>query len=221
MGHQTNPYHWLPASHSFHTLTSVQEWIKTHITFALLCLHQMMSFGNHTRGGRRNYWPDEPLSSSQVGLWFIGFIRYKCCIVLLHPFRIKVWNIFTYRGLRVTYRRGLDWIYWHFIHSTLNYRQLQRCSWSTHFTVHRSTHALRFSVFTSPILATDLQQSHCHFKSHMKSSFHSQIPLLPVFCNFQFRRLDSIQLLCSQVHILTGWRLETPLDYYFLNESSL
>jgi hypothetical protein len=38
------------------------------------------------------------------------------------------------------------------------------------------THALGFSVFTSRILATDLSQSHCHFKSHMKSSFHSLIP---------------------------------------------
>jgi hypothetical protein len=28
-------------------------------------------------------------------------------------------------------------------------------------------HTLGFSVFTSRILATDLQQSHCHFKSHI------------------------------------------------------
>jgi hypothetical protein len=35
------------------------------------------------------------------------------------------------------------------------------------------THALGFSVFTSRILATDLSQSHCHFKSYMKSSLHS------------------------------------------------
>jgi hypothetical protein len=39
------------------------------------------------------------------------------------------------------------------------------------------THALGFSVFTSRILATDLWQSHCNFNSHMKSPFHSLIPL--------------------------------------------
>jgi hypothetical protein len=42
------------------------------------------------------------------------------------------------------------------------------------------THALRFSVFTSRILATDLQQSHCHLKSHMKSSSRSVVPFLPL-----------------------------------------
>jgi hypothetical protein len=44
-------------------------------------------------------------------------------------------------------------------------------------------HALGFSVFTSRILATGLSQSHCHFKSHMKSSFHSLIPSLPFLLN--------------------------------------
>jgi hypothetical protein len=40
------------------------------------------------------------------------------------------------------------------------------------------THALGFSVFTSRILATDLLQSHCHFKPRMKS-LHRLIPFLP------------------------------------------
>jgi hypothetical protein len=43
----------------------------------------------------------------------------------------------------------------------------------------------------------------------MKSSSHSPIPFLPLFCNCELRRLDSIQFLCSQAHILAGWRLET------------
>jgi hypothetical protein len=43
----------------------------------------------------------------------------------------------------------------------------------------------------------------------MKSSFNSLIPFLPLFCNCQFRRLDSIQFLCSHAHISAGWRLET------------
>jgi hypothetical protein len=40
-------------------------------------------------------------------------------------------------------------------------------------------HALGFSVFTSRILWTDLWQSHCHFNSHMTTSWHSLIPFLP------------------------------------------
>jgi hypothetical protein len=39
--------------------------------------------------------------------------------------------------------------------------------------------ALGFLVFTSRILATDLSQSHCNFKSHMKSSLHRLISFLP------------------------------------------
>jgi hypothetical protein len=52
-----------------------------------------------------------------------------------------------------------------------------------------------FSVFTSRILATELSQSHYNFNSHMKSSYHSLIPFLLLFCWCQFRRLDSIQYL--------------------------
>jgi hypothetical protein len=51
----------------------------------------------------------------------------------------------------------------------------------------------------------------CHFKSHMKSSLHRLVPFLPLFCNCQFWRLDSL----LQRYILAGWRLETRLDYYF------
>jgi hypothetical protein len=43
----------------------------------------------------------------------------------------------------------------------------------------------------------------------MKYSFHSLIPFLPLFYNCQFRRLDLIQFLRSQAHILAGWRPET------------
>jgi hypothetical protein len=79
------------------------------------------------------------------------------------------------------------------------------------------THALGFSVSTSRILATDLSQYRCNFKSDMKSSFHRLIPLFPLFCNCQFRRLDSVQFLRSQAHILAGWRLETRLSSILLN----
>jgi hypothetical protein len=61
-------------------------------------------------------------------------------------------------GFFVTYKTAFgldDWIYWHLIHTTRGYKQLQRYRYSTHFTVHRYTR-IRFSVFTSRILATGL-----------------------------------------------------------------
>jgi hypothetical protein len=89
-------------------------------------------------------------------------------------------------------------------YTTLDYRQYSSIA-VLHTFQFKVTHAIRFSVFTSRILATDLSQSHCHFKSHMKFSFHSPIPFLPLFCSCQFRRLDSIQF-------LAGWVPETRLD---------
>jgi hypothetical protein len=73
-------------------------------------------------------------------------------------------------------------------------------------------HALGFPVFTSRILTTDLYHFCCHFKLYMKRYFRNLIPFLPLFCICQFRRLDSVQFLCSQAHILAGWRLEIRLD---------
>jgi hypothetical protein len=46
-----------------------------------------------------------------------------------------------------------------------------------------AAHALGFSVFTSRILATDLSQTHCHFESYVKSSWHRLIPFLPFLLN--------------------------------------
>jgi hypothetical protein len=88
-----------------------------------------------------------------------------------------------------------DWIYWHLIHlhsfgTRGNYSAVTVLH-TLQFTV---AHALGFSVFTSRILATDLSQSHCHFKSHIKSSYHSLISFLPLFCNSQ---LNSALLLPS------------------------
>jgi hypothetical protein len=55
-------------------------------------------------------------------------------------------------------------------------------------------HALGFSVCISRILATDLSPSHSNFTSYMKSSFHSLITFLPLYCNCQFRRFDYSRL---------------------------
>jgi hypothetical protein len=71
-----------------------------------------------------------------------------------------------------------------FIHTTRDCKQYSAIA-VLHTLQFAVTHALEFSVFTSRILATDLQQSHCHLKSHMKFSFHSLIPFLPLLCNCQ------------------------------------
>jgi hypothetical protein len=94
--------------------------------------------------------------------------------------------------------------------TTRDYRQYSSVA-ILHALQFTFTHALGFSVFTSRILATDLYPSHCQLKSHMKFSFHSLMPFLPLFCNCEFRRLDSVQFLCSQAHILAGWRLGSRL----------
>jgi hypothetical protein len=88
---------------------------------------------------------------------------------------------------------------------------LSRFPHTLQFTV---THALGFSVSTSRILATDLSQSHCYIKSHMKSFLHPLILFLSLFCNCQFRRLNSIQFFCSKAHVLAGWSLETWLNSF-------
>jgi hypothetical protein len=65
----------------------------------------------------------------------------------------------------VTYKKGFgldDWVY------TGNYSAIADLH-TLQFTV---TYALGFSAFTRRIQATDLQQSHCHFKSHI--NFFSQ-----------------------------------------------
>jgi hypothetical protein len=99
----------------------------------------------------------------------------------------------------VTYKKGLgldDWIYCTlYIHTVWDYR---RYSYSIHYQF-TAAHALGFSVFTSRILATDLSQSHCNFKSHVKTSWHSLIPFLPLFCSCQFRRLDATTLDYSRI----------------------
>jgi hypothetical protein len=90
-----------------------------------------------------------------------------------------------------------------YIHTTRDYRQYSAIT-ILHTLQYTVTHALGFSVFTSHLMATDLSQSHCNFKSHMKSC-HSLVPFLPLFCSCQFRRLDSIQ---SQAHIPAGWHVK-------------
>jgi hypothetical protein len=121
----------------------------------------------------------------------------------------------------VTYKTGFGLDLLHLVHShSLGLQAIQSYHYSTHFQF-TVTHALGFSVFPSRIQVTDLSQSNCNFKSHMKSSFHRLIPFLPLFCSCQFRRLDPIQFFCSQAHILSGWRPETRLFTSLLKRPSL
>jgi hypothetical protein len=55
----------------------------------------------------------------------------------------------------------------------------------------------------------------------MKSLFHSLIPFLPLFCSCQFQRLDSIQFLCSQAHILARLASRNSTLHFRLDYSSI
>jgi hypothetical protein len=96
--------------------------------------------------------------------------------------KYKILYIFSRVGVTYETGFGLDnWIYCAlYIHAVQDYRQYSAIAilHTLQFTV---THALRFSVFTSRVQATDLKQSHCHFKPHMKTSFPSLISFLPLF----------------------------------------
>jgi hypothetical protein len=72
------------------------------------------------------------------------------------------------------------------------------------------THALGFSVFTRRILATDSSQSHYHFNSYIKSSWHSLIPLF-AFLQLPLPKTQPVQFLYSLAQIPAGWRSETRL----------
>jgi hypothetical protein len=103
--------------------------------------------------------------------------------------------------LHVTYKTGFvldDWINWHLIHTTRDYRQFSAIA-DLHNLQFIVTKALGFLVFTSRILATDLSQSHCKLKWHMKSSLHRLIPFLVIILQLAIpkTRLNSIPLVPS------------------------
>jgi hypothetical protein len=121
-------------------------------------------------------------------------------------------------------RQVLDWIGFiaSYTFTTQDYRQYSAIAilHTFEFTV---AHIPGFSVFTSRILATDLSQSHCNFKSHLKSCSYSLIPFLPLFGSYQLNSVPSsspdslesrnstrlLRLLCSAEHSL----ITTFTDY--------
>jgi hypothetical protein len=97
---------------------------------------------------------------------------------------IAVFSDFTIAALRchvtlfslagISYKMGFgsdDWIYCAlYIHTICDYKQYRAIAilHTFQFTV---AHTLGLWAFTSPILVTGLTQSHCNFKSYMKSSW--------------------------------------------------
>jgi hypothetical protein len=108
----------------------------------------------------------------------------------------------------VTYRRVLNWTI-----GFIDNSELQAITvLSLIYTLRSSPLHMHYGSQSSLVVSWQrIYNRHCHFKSHVKSSFHSLIPFLPLFCSCQFRRLDSIQFLCSQAHTTAGWHIETRL----------
>jgi hypothetical protein len=111
----------------------------------------------------------------------------------------------------VTYKTGLgldDCIYCtKYILTFRNYRQHRSVAilHTSQFTV---IHALGFSAFTSRILATDISQPPCNFKSHVKSSCHILITFLP------FLQLLSTALVYSSTLLLLLLLLSKSKSHY-------
>jgi hypothetical protein len=92
-------------------------------------------------------------------------LRVKFVQSVTKFFVTKLWNnpwyspliLSRFRGCYVTNKTGFgldDWIYWHLIYITRDYRQYSAIA-DLHTLQFTVTHALEFSVFTSRILATD------------------------------------------------------------------
>jgi hypothetical protein len=103
--------------------------------------------------------------------------------------------------LGATYKTGFgfdDWIYCTlFNHTFRDYRQYSAIAVLHTFQL-TVANALGISAFTSRILATGSSQSHCNFKSHMKSSWHSLIPFLPFLLNHIQNKENRLK---SEIHV--------------------
>jgi hypothetical protein len=89
----------------------------------------------------------------------------------------------------------------HLIHSQLGTTCNYSASADLHTVQFTVTHVLEFSVFTSRILATDLHQSHCHFKSHVNSSSHSLVPFLSYCATANSVQLQAPKLLSRRAGV--------------------
>jgi hypothetical protein len=120
--------------------------------------------------------------------------RLSASFLVVLPSNIHILSWFMAFGLD-------DWIYWHLIHTTCNY------------TLYSSRLHMDYSSQSS--LAVFWQRI---YNSLTVTSNHTwsllwvaHFPSCRYSCNCQFRRLDSIQFLCSQVHIPADWSFESRL----------
>jgi hypothetical protein len=131
----------------------------------------------------------QPLESMLVPgdfLWILSaveFLPYKTFYsVDIRQCSFLLWYYHVYGRVTCKTGSGLDdGIYWHFMHST---RDTGNCSAIAvlHTFQFTFTLTLGFSVFTSYILATDLSQTQCNFKSDLKTC-HSLISSFPSLLN--------------------------------------
>jgi hypothetical protein len=112
----------------------------------------------------------------------------------------------------VTYKTALglgDWIYCTlYVHTTGDYRQLQRHRYSAHFPVYRyaRTRMLKSSLVVSWQLI--YHSYHCHFRSHMKSSLHGLIPFLALILRLP---VPKTRLYAIPSSYPGSWRPETGI----------
>jgi hypothetical protein len=93
-----------------------------------------------------------------------------------------------------------------YIHTTWDYMHYSAIAilHTLQFTV---PHAVGFSAFTSHILATGLSQSHCNFKSHVKSPSHSQFLSCYYSAAENFKDLTQFN---SSAPKLMSWQVGAP-----------
>jgi hypothetical protein len=107
----------------------------------------------------------------------------------------------------VTYKTGFrldDWIYYTlYIHTTRDCWQHNAIA-DLHNLKFTVTHALGFSVFISRIQATDLELSHYHFKSHMKTSLHRLIPFRALILRLPILKTQLHSIPLFQAHNSAG-----------------
>jgi hypothetical protein len=125
--------------------------------------------------------------------------------ILWHVFRTVV-NIVTCWGCCVTYKTGSgldDWIYWHLMHTTRDYRQHSAIADPTSFTVHRYT--------CTRVLSFHLSNPGNGLITVSLSLRITHEVFFPPPNSFLAIIVDQIQFLCSQAHILAGWCPKTRL----------
>jgi hypothetical protein len=128
-------------------------------------------------------------STASALMRFFNFLKYLALLSIVFICRSSwiLWLFMYQRAFRMD-RRVSDWKRWRISLSELE------------------------AIVHSWILYVYMGLSTAFYRRGLPS-FRSLIPFLPLFCSCQFRWFDSVQFLCSQANDLSGWRLETRLDW--------